>query len=64
MLATLNKHDHRHVQKEYGHYHMGFKPESIEDFFKKQHCQSVQARITSQEQRLPHFEIITAEAVK
>ncbi|MCX7543815.1 ArsR/SmtB family transcription factor [Marinicella gelatinilytica] len=64
MLATLNKHAHQHVQKEYGHIHMGFKTETIESYFKQQNCQSVHARITSQEQRLPHFEIITAEAIK
>ncbi|KAA3639237.1 MAG: methyltransferase domain-containing protein [Proteobacteria bacterium] len=64
MLATLNKHAHHHVQKEYGHIHMGFKPDTIEAYFMEQQCQSAQARITSQEQRLPHFEIITAEAIK
>ncbi|GAA4821524.1 transcriptional regulator [Marinicella pacifica] len=64
ILATLNKHAHRHVKKEYGHIHMGFKPSTIENYFLKQNCQSAEARITSQEQRLPHFEIITAEAVK
>jgi len=64
MLATLNKHAHRHVQKEYGHIHMGFKPDTVEAYFMEQQCQSAQARITSQEQRLPHFEIITAEAIK
>ena len=64
MLATLNQHAHRHVQKEYGHIHMGFKPDTIEAYFIQQNCQSAQARVTSQEQRLPHFEIITAEAVK
>lgn len=64
MLATLNKHAHQHVQKEYGHIHMGFKPDTIESYFMAQQCQSAQARITSQEQRLPHFEIITAEAIK
>lgn len=64
MLATLNRHGHRHVQKEYGHIHMGFKPKTIESYFLKQGCRSAEARITSQEQRLPHFEIITAEAVK
>jgi len=64
MLATLNQHAHQHVKKEYGHIHMGFQPDTIESYFMQQDCQSVQARITSQEQRLPHFEIITAEAVK
>lgn len=64
LLATLNKHQHQHVLKEYGHVHMGFSPEAIEAFFLEQNCQQVNARITSQEQRLPHFEIITAEAIK
>src|SRR5690606_11956563 len=64
MLATLNKHQHQHVLKEYGHIHLGFSPKVIETFFQQNNCQQVTARITSQEQRLPHFEIITAEAIK
>ncbi len=64
MISTLHKHQHQTVLSDYGHKNLGFEPEQLATWCKKAGFSTVNATISSQEQRKPHFKIITVEAKK
>ena len=64
LVSTLDKHNHESVLADYGHKNLGFSPEQLEQWCQVAGFSSINASISSQEQRKPHFKIITVEATK
>jgi len=63
-ISTLHKHNHESVQIEYGHKNLGFDCKQLKQWCEQAGFNHVCANISSQEQRKPHFKIITVEAQK
>ncbi|MGV6852343.1 MAG: metalloregulator ArsR/SmtB family transcription factor [bacterium] len=59
LLATLNQHQYVKEIKEYDHVNHGFSIESLKHLSKQHHFKVETCRITSREQRQPHFEVVT-----
>lgn len=64
LISTLHQHQHQDVLKDYGHKNFGFETKQLEQWCLNAGFSSVHASISSQEQRKPHFKIITVEATK
>lgn len=64
LISTLNEHNHISVLEEYGHKNLGFKTEQLSQWCDSIGFNKVESVISSQEQRTPHFKIITVEAFK
>lgn len=64
LISTLAQHKHESVKQDYGHKNLGFKPNQLEQWCSMAGLENINACISSQEQRKPHFKIITVEATK
>ncbi len=64
LISTLDKHQHESVLKDYGHKNLGVNTQQLEQWCRTAGFSHVDASISSQEQRKPHFKIITVEASK
>ncbi len=64
LVSTLNKHSHTDIVKDFGHVNNGFSPKQLERLCKKVGFTEVNVKVTSKENRRPHFEVITLEAIK
>ncbi len=63
-VITLDAHDHAAVTAGYHHIHAGFRPSKLEKMLEKAGLVVRQCEVTSRERRAPHFNIVTAFAVK
>lgn len=64
LISTLDQHNHQSVLSDYGHKNLGFSPDQLEQWCQASGFSQIDATISSQEQRKPHFKIITVEATK
>ncbi len=64
LISTLDQHNHESVLSDYGHKNLGFSPEQLKQWCHASGFSQINATISSQEQRKPHFKIITVEATK
>ncbi len=64
LISTLEKHHHESVISDYGHKNLGFSTNQLNNWCLKSRFNHIDACISSQEQRKPHFKIITVEATK
>ena len=64
LISTLNKHSHTDIVKDFGHVNNGFSPKQLEQLCKKVGFEEINVKVTSKENRKPHFEVITLEAIK
>ena len=64
LISTLAKHQHKTVMEDYGHKNLGFHAQQLEQWCEQAGFNNINANISSQEQRKPHFKIITVEAFK
>lgn len=64
IISTLHLHQHETVLADYGHKNLGFKTTQLEQWCEQIGFKQINACISSQEQRKPHFKIITVEAFK
>ncbi len=64
LISTLDQHNHQSVLADYGHKNLGFNPEQLEQWCQGAGFSNINATVSSQEQRKPHFKIITVEATK
>lgn len=64
LISTLNQHSHTEIVQDFGHINNGFTLEQLKNMVKNNGFQQIKAKITSKEQRKPHFEVITLEAIK
>lgn len=64
MISTLNEHNHQSVLDEYGHKNLGFTSEQLVQWCESIGFTKIESAVSSQEQRKPHFKIITLEAFK
>lgn len=63
-VSTLQNHHHDSVLADYGHKNLGFKTQQLKHWCQSAGFTQIEANISSQEQRKPHFKIITVEAIK
>ncbi len=64
LISTLNKHSHTEIVKDFGHLNNGFTSQELHYMAKSCDLKNINCRVTSQESRKPHFEVITLEAIK
>jgi len=64
LISTLNQHSHTDIVKDFGHINNGFSTKQLKQMVKKAGLTNIQVKITSKENRKPHFEVITLEAIK
>lgn len=64
LISTLNKHSHNEIIKDFGHVNNGFTPTQLEQMASKASLTNIKVKVTSKENRKPHFEVITLEAIK
>ncbi len=64
IISTLQKHNHDSVLIEYGHKNLGFETTELNRWCESAGFIDVDATISSQEQKKPHFKIVTVEASK
>ncbi|MFC3193433.1 ArsR/SmtB family transcription factor [Marinicella sediminis] len=64
IINTLDQHPHEFVRTEYGHKNLGFDVTTLKQLCQKAGFEHVNVAVSSQEQRKPHFKIITVEATK
>lgn len=64
IISTLQKHKHETVLNDYGHKNLGFETTQLQQWCEAAGFSQIDATISSQEQRKPHFKIITVEATK
>ncbi len=64
IISTLQQHKHESVLDDYGHKNLGFTTQQLTKWCAQAGFKTTEANISSQEQRKPHFKIITVEAYK
>jgi len=64
IISTLQKHKHEMVKAEYGHKNLGFEADQLSQWCSAAGFSQIEAVTSSQEQRKPHFKIVTVEANK
>ena len=64
LISTLNKHSHTEIVKDFGHINNGFTPKELMLIAKDAGLINIQTKVTSKENRKPHFEVVTLEAIK
>ena len=64
LISTLNNHPHTEIIKDFGHVNNGFTPDELHKLAKSAGLSNIQTKITSKENRKPHFEVVTLEAIK
>ena len=64
LISTLNKHSHTDIIKDFGHVNNGFSAKQLQQMTSKSGLSNIQVKVTSKENRKPHFEVITLEAIK
>jgi len=64
LISTLNKHAHTEIVEDFGHVNNGFSPQELTEMVKQSGLIDIHAKVTSIENRKPHFEVITLEAIK
>ncbi len=63
-VVTLNAHEHAAAAADWGHRHPGFAPRALAGLLGRAGLDVESCAVTSREKRAPHFEIVTAFAVK
>lgn len=64
LIATLNKHSHRNAVTPFGHINLGFTSKELSILCREAGLNSVYSQLGAIERRPPHFEVLTALAVK
>jgi ArsR family transcriptional regulator len=64
VVVTLDAHDSEDVTKPYHHLHSGFAPASLKRLLVKAGLTPDRCEVTSREKKPPHFQVVTAFAVK
>lgn len=64
LISTLDKHQHKEAIEVYGHHNYGFAADELSNICRQAGFSQINANITSQEQKKPHFKILTVEAIK
>ena len=64
LISTLAKHNHTDIVKDFGHVNNGFTPKELENYAQIAGLTEIKVKVTSKENRKPHFEVITLEAIK
>jgi ArsR family transcriptional regulator len=64
LISTLNKHSHTDIVKDFGHVNNGFTTKELEKICQQVGLKEIKTKVTSKENRKPHFEVITLEAIK
>jgi ArsR family transcriptional regulator len=64
LISTLNKHSHTDIIKDFGHVNNGFTTKQLEQLVSHAGLSNIKVKVTSKENRKPHFEVITLEAIK
>ncbi|MEM7707564.1 MAG: metalloregulator ArsR/SmtB family transcription factor [Pseudomonadota bacterium] len=62
--STLKKHRHEAAVQPFNHVNLGFSRRQLGQFFRAAGLKVVSCEVTSRESRVPHFEVITFEALK
>lgn len=62
LISTLLSHKHDNVMETYGHVNLGFETQQLIQWCQQAGARQTTAIVSSQEQKTPHFKIITAEA--
>jgi len=63
-VTTVAAHDHPGRTAAFGHRHPGFAPAALEQLLAGAALEPLQCAITSRERKKPHFEVVTALALK
>ncbi len=63
-ITTVAAHDHPDRTAAFGHRHPGFAPAALEQLLAGAALEPLQCAITSRERKKPHFEVVTALAIK
>ena len=64
LISTLDQHNHDSVLADYGHKNLGFTANQLTQWCETAGFKNIDAGISSQEQKTPHFKIITVQAFK
>ncbi|MCF6288027.1 MAG: metalloregulator ArsR/SmtB family transcription factor [Proteobacteria bacterium] len=64
LITTLNQHSHTDIVKDFGHINNGFTTTQLEKMATEAGLTNINVKVTSKENRKPHFEVITLEALK
>lgn len=64
LISTLHKHSHTEIINDFGHLNNGFTIKELKHMATTAGLTDIQVKITSKENRKPHFEVITLEAIK
>lgn len=64
VVTTLAPHEHGDTTKAFGHLHSGIAAEELRELLEDAGLRTQGCRTTSRERRAPHYEVITATAVK
>ncbi len=64
LISTLAKHNHNDIVKDFGHINNGFNTMELQQLAQKAGLTDIQVKVTSKENRKPHFEVVTLEAIK
>jgi ArsR family transcriptional regulator len=63
-VLTLDEHSHGELTSGYGHLHPGLAPASLRRHLARAGLEVTDCRVTSRERREPHFQVVSAFAVK
>lgn len=64
VVVTLAAHDHRAAVAPYDHVQLGFRPDDLRQMMAQADLSVARCEITQREKRPPHFEVITATALR
>jgi ArsR family transcriptional regulator len=64
LISTLAKHNHTDIVNDFGHLNNGFTPKELQQYAKNAGLTDIKVKVTSKENRKPHFAVITLEAIK
>jgi ArsR family transcriptional regulator len=63
LISTIKKHNHIDSVKDFGHVNNGFTTEDLKQIVSNLKLINIKSKVTSKENRKPHFEVITLEAI-
>jgi 2-polyprenyl-3-methyl-5-hydroxy-6-metoxy-1,4-benzoquinol methylase/DNA-binding transcriptional ArsR family regulator len=64
VVVTLDAHDNEEITRQYHHVSSGFAPATLKKLLSKAGLSAHRCEVTSREQKPPHFQVVTAFAVK
>ena len=64
LISTLNKHPHTEIVNDFGHINNGFSPSELKQMAENADLINIQTKVTSIENRKPHFQVVTLEAIR